>query len=291
MTSVPATGALAQLGIDTNNPTTVAYEFVSSSLRKVSTLTPSEGVRGTRSREKYRVRETQQAVTGSIVMNPTATEIDGLLPWILGGTTAVGVTDVADALTSRYVQVDKISKVYTYDECLVSRAIFSGSQGNPIQLTLDVEGKSETEGNAGSFPSLTLPTDNMFVFSDITLTLLASARPIESFTLTIDNVLTTDRYMNNLTRDDMVPTDRIVTLDVRLPFTSDNTDLYDIAIAGDSALTLAWADGTDTYTIAAANAKAPAEGPESPGRDELFVDLSLSLFADQSNSECKFTKS
>ena len=290
MTSAPAVGSLAQLGIGTTNPTAAAFEFVSCSLRKLSTLSGPEGVRGTRSREKYKVRTVNEAVSGSIVMNPTPTELDLLLPWILGGTTSAGVTDVANALSTRYVQVDKVTKVATYDEVLVSRAIFSGSQGNPIQLTLELEGKSETIGNAGSFPSLTLPTDNLFVFSGVTLTLLSTARQVESFTLTIDNSVTADRWLNNLQRDDMAATDRIVTLDCRIPYTSDNADLHDIAVAG-AAASLAWSDGTTTYTVAAANAKAPADGPEVPGRDEIWIDLSMQLLADQSASECKFTKS
>lgn len=282
-------GTYSQLGMGSASPVTEAFEFISETLKKVSTHYHSPGIRGTRSRHKSRVRETREAIAGSITMEPTPTEIDNLIERILGGTTAVGVTDVADTLPEFYVEIDRIAKVFEYSGCRVSRAVFSGSSGNPLQLVLDIEGETETVGNAGTAASLSLPTDNIFVFSDIVLTLESAAREVSDFTLTIDNLLDADRYMNSLTRDEIYPLDREVTLACTVPYTTANTALYDAAIAG-AAGSLVIADGSTTYTIDFANLKIPAESPEVPGKEEINLALNLASYADDSNSECKFTK-
>ncbi len=293
MTDIPAQGALAQMAFDATAITasSTAVEFISTTLKRRDTHIYSRGIRGTRSRSKSRARIARTEVSGQIVMEPSPSEIDFLLPYILGGTTSMGSTDVADALPEFVIGIDKITKVYTYAGCRVARAVFSAQSGQAIQLTLDIEAETETEGAAGSFPSITLPTDNFFVMSDATLTLLATARKFGSFSLTIDNMLDTDRYLNSTTRTEIAPQDRQVRLELNAPFTSDNADLYAAAIAG-AAGTLAISDGTTTYTMSFGNTKIPAEGADVGGKSELMLPLAVDLFNDDAgNSELKIVKS
>jgi len=213
-----------------------------------------------------------------------------LIEKILGGTTAVGVTDVADTLPEFYVNLDKVTKVCEYSGIKVARCEIVGTSGQPLEWRLALVGQDETVGAAGSFPSLTLPTDNIFVMSDCTLTLGGSSRYIDDFTLTIDNLLIDDKFRNSLTLPEIGTRDRMVQLTCTPGYTSNNADLYDAAIAG-AAASLAISDGSDTYTFAAANAKIPASGVDIPADGELMLPLTVDWFADDTNSECKCTKS
>lgn len=287
--TTPSMGHLAQLGMGAATPVTQAFEFISETMKQLETHFHSPGVRGGRSRRKERVRTVRKAISGGIVMHPTPTEIDWLLPKILGGTTGAGVTDIANTLPEVYIQVDRIAKVHEFVKCVCGQAVFRGASGQPIELATEWEGETETESNAGTFPSLSLPTDNIFVFSDITLTLEGSARTIDDFSLTINNMLSAELYRNSLSRIEIPPEDREVTLAVTLPYDTDNVDLYNLAIAG-AAMTLAMTDGVTTYTIAAANAKIPADSPNVPGKGEVPLSLAVALYSDAANSECKWTK-
>lgn len=292
MTSTPAKAFAAQLGMGAASPVTERYEFLSTTLAARTTIVQSGGIRGTRSKYSHRVRKASEAVNGNIVMNPSATEIDLLLPRILGGSTAGGVTTVADALTAFYICVDKVSKVCEYDGCVVSRAVFSGSPGQPLQLSLDIEGTSETEAAAGTFPALSIDTDNMFVFSDLTFKLPTTSIPISSFSLTIDNALETNRFLNSLTRTEIPALDRSVTVDVSMPYTTDNMAYYTSAKAATAQVgALVMADGSSTYTVALPALQANASGPDVPSKAaELMLSLSFEALRTAAATEVTFTK-
>lgn len=290
MSNDPAASVMTQFGVGDASPVTQAMEAISATLKKTNTHHNSPGLRGTRSRRKERTRLVRTTVSGNIVMEPTPTEIDYLIEKILGGTSAAGVTDVADTLPEFYINIDKVTKVCEYSGCRVGRAMIQAASGEPIRLTLDIEGEDETVGAAGSFPALTLPTDNIFVCSDITLTLEGASRQFNQATLTIDNFLLADLWRNSLTRPEIEPGDRQVQLTVEAPYSSNNSALYDAAIAG-AAASLAFSDGSTTYTFAAANAKIPADGAEVPGRGgELVLPLTVDWYSDATTSECKCTK-
>ena len=280
----------AQLGISASGPVSDRFEVVSASLQKTSQLVQSEGARGSRSRYKFRVRKQLERCSGNLVMEPSVTEIDKILPWFTGGTTTLGVTDVGNTLATRVVSIDRVTKVSTYAGCVVSRCTIEGNRGAAVRWTLDVEGTTETEGAAGSFPSLSLDTDNFFVFSDCSFSLGGTTRKPESFRLVVDNVLDTERFLNSLTREEIPSKDRRVTLEATFPYNSDHSDLYDVAIAG-IAGSLVITDGSTTYTIAMANIKTGAQPREIPVRDEIKLVCNFQAFADASASEFKVTKS
>lgn len=298
MTDVPAQGALTKVGFDVDSTTVGGFdassrgiEAISCSVRQIETRLHSNGIRGTRSRHHIRNRVVSQRVTGSFVCNPTATELDWLLPYILGGSTVGGVTDVANALSSFSMLVDKGSKRFVYTGCKIGRAVLSGSQGNPVSLTLDIEGVAEAAGSDTAFPAAVpfVTDESFFVLADCAFTWISVARQFSQFELTLDNMLDADRFHNNLTRAQIVGQDRAVQLTLDVPYTSDNVDAYAVAVAG-SAGTLVIADGSDTYTIAFGNLKANNEGPEVDGKTEIRLPLRLDAFATDSASECKFTK-
>lgn len=293
MTDIPAQGAQAQLAFDdsTFDVNSEQFEFVSETLRMVQTHVESGGLRGTRSRFEDRVRIGSERVTGAIVMNPTAAELDLIWPRALGGTTSLGVTALAETVPAFNVMVDRVTKVFTYSGCSVAALVISGAAGQPLTVTLELEGQTEAVGNAGTFPAITagIDTGNMFIFSDCTLTLAGAARKFSSFTLRLDNVLDTERFNNSLTREQIAAQDRRVTLEVDVPYTSDNSALHDAAIAG-AAGSLAVSDGSVTYTFDFGNCKIPAESPVVAGRAEIQLPLRVNCYRDGANNELLVTK-
>lgn len=294
MADTPARSALAKLGLGSTTATStvdLAQEYLRCTLRKRSTQAHSNGNRGTRGRLKQRVREVRREVSGQIECNPTATELDRLWAWMMGGT--VGGTSpwtLGESLNSRLITVDKITKVYSYTGCICSKFTLTAQSGQPVQLLIDVEALTETEANAGTFPSINCPTDNMFVCSDLTLTLASTARKFGSISLTVDNLVDSDRYFNSLTREQIQAQDRDVSLAVGLPFTTDNNDLYAQAVTG-AAGTLVMTDGTSTYTWAFTNVKIPAEGPEVGNKQEIMYPINCKVYGDGTDQEFTLTKS
>ena len=222
------------VGIDTANPTTVAFEVQSCDLRAEADHHDPSGLIGIRDHQSERVRGANERVIGTIDMEPSPEALALLLPWILGGVPAGTSYPIADTLSSRFVQVDRVAKVYTYAGVYVNRAVFRGSEGLPLALSLDLIGQTETEGNAGTFPAITPGTTPPFMFAESALTLLSVSRNFKDFTLTIDNALEAQFY-NSRTATRIRPTDRRVTFDCMVPNDTTNTDLYNQAVAGAAA--------------------------------------------------------
>lgn len=293
MADTPSEGALAKMALDSVLPfdtSSIPFEFVSESLRLQQTHLKTGGIRGSRQRRSHRVRIGAKRVSGPVVMMPSVTELDWLLPYILYGSTSAGVTSLAEAVAEFQLMVDRVAKVFTYAGCRVSRATFAGSMGQPITLTLDIEAETESIGNAGTFPAITIDTGTFAIFPDVTLTLQSSARTVKSFQLVIDHMLDTERYLNSTTRSEIPAQDLEVTLSCVVPYTPDNTDLLDQAIAG-AAGSLAWAYDSATYTWAFGNLKAPSESPGVPGKNEIDLTLTMEAFHNGTNPVIKCTKS
>lgn len=291
MADTPSRSAKSQLGIAASNPVNAAFEFISCGLKMREVQTNSEGIRGTRSRLSHRTRITRREISGPIVMNPTALELDKLWGWMLGGTIpGTSPWSVGDVMNEMFITVDKVAKVFTYAGCIAARWSLSGASGQPIRLTIDVEGETETMANAGTFPSLAIPTDNFFVFSDLTATIGGTARKFGSFNLSCDNLVDPDRYLNALTRTEIAGMDRMVQLQLGTPYTTDNTDLVQAAIAG-AAASIVLTDGSSTYTFAIANAKIPSVGPDVEGKQEIQSPISVMCYNDGTDPELKVTKS
>jgi hypothetical protein len=273
-----------------------AFEFVSSSLAKTSEMVLSEGIRGVRYRDKNRAKIQRERVTGSIVLEPSISEMDELFPWCMGGTTAAGVTPFADALVQKTVIVDKVTKVMTYDEVVPARWVIEGSEGGAIRWTIDAEGKAEAEGNSGSFSATAIDFDDSFyVFSEIALTINSITCTPKSFRLTVDNALDTERFLNSLTRDDIPTQDRTVNLECRFPYDTVHEPLYDLASTG-VAGSLVLDDGSVSYTFDFVNMKAAESPIEVPGRSEIELVVNFQIFgdteaaADADKPEFKVTK-
>jgi hypothetical protein len=222
MSTAPVFGFQSALGIDTANPTTVRFDFISSTLGvDEATFIDANGLRGTRSRDLSRVRQSPRLIDGDIVMQPNSVELSNLLRWILGGTpTGSGTVTypLADTVPSRFVQIDKAIKVMTYNSVYVDTARFRGSQGEPMTLTLSCVGVDETIGNAGTFPATTIDVANgPWILADLALSVGGTTYFAHDVELVISNVLDRNRFYNSNTLTAVTAMDRHVTVNFSLP--------------------------------------------------------------------------
>lgn len=296
----PAIGALTTFVVDDSVTSTLGdfdagsfrYEFVPPlNLGMTQTHADGPGIRGTRSHAKETVRITQERIGGSITLRPTPVELDQWLPRILGAAESSDSFALGESIPAWSALVDRVTNRFIYAGCYVNKATFSGSQGQPITLALDIEGLSETISASavpGGVPAIN--SGAPYVFSDCTyaLTADASATLVREFEITIDNVLTADRYFNSVTRAPLFATDRMITVKLVVPYTSDEVDLYDQAVAG-AAGTLTLTNGGQSTLFTFANLKCPAETPPIQDKGEMLLTLNMVAYQSGSTKELVVT--
>jgi hypothetical protein len=266
-----AQGALTKFGIDTANPVTKAFEALSFSITSTKPHLNANGLRGTRSHIAERTIEGVEEVAGSIVMAPNPEELALLLPWI--GFAATGTTfNLTEGVTSRYITADKVTKVPTYSGCYVNRAQMRAVKNAPWEWTFDVIGQQETVGDAASFPAISITETPPLALHHSVLTLLGSARSFSEITVTIDNAL--EAQANNAAYNELIETsDRMVMVDVTLPYTTANLDLLRPDVAGDDG-TLVFTYGNYSCTFTFGILQFPRGAVEVPGKSGLMLRLS-----------------
>lgn len=282
--------------VDTNS---VPMEVVSCSIVANHTLIESDGIRGTRSRTAERVRRGLINVGGNVVMHFSPTELDALLPCIVGGTETTNVFPLAETVPEFDWMVDTGAKVYDFENCKVDRAVFRSTPGQPLELELDIIGKTVVEGNSGTFPALTFDLDSMYVHSDATFTYDTSSSGADyevlSSELTIENSLGV-RFGNSTTATSIDAQDRRVTYSISTPWISsdgegsDSTNLYDVSSVSGNDGQLAYVNGSQSLTFAFANMKlAPASTPILQGRQEITKDILYNVYKSGSTNELIIT--
>ena len=145
--------------------------------------------------------------------------------------------------------------------------MFTGAPGQLIGCNLDILGKNEIISQtafSGSIPSI--DNGQCYVFSDMTFALAADVSAAEclGFTLTIDNFLEA-RFPNSTIATEIYSTDRLVTLEMLLPYTSDEIDLFSQSVTGNSG-TMTWTNGGQSTLWTFANLKCPRRSPVTPSR-------------------------
>lgn len=147
-----------------NATTASAFEFISENLSQKKTRIYNEGIVGSRSRARERVRDASLMSNGTITMTPNKAELDLLLPWILGADASGAGTGadpyvyaLAETLQEFQVMLFRVSsaashtkEVFLYEGCRVSSATFSASAGGPLTLALSIEAETELAFENGS---------------------------------------------------------------------------------------------------------------------------------------------
>lgn len=285
-----AIGTLGQLGIDSSSPVGMRYDFMEEDVAKVSEIIDANGIRGTRSRHANRTRPGLKRIGGPLRLEPNKAEMAALLPWILGTSSGTGPTtySLTETLPSRYVTIDRIFKVFTYDTVKVDVATFSARQGEPLVLTLDLIGKDETVGNAGTFPSLSIgEATTPWVMTDLTLTINAVTVTPSEFSLTINNFIDKERFFNGRTLASVESLDREISMTVVCPY-GDQGALYDAGEAG-VAGTAVFTNGSNVLTMTMTKIIYPTRSPNIGGRREIMLPITGKLYRTDAAAELIIT--
>lgn len=232
-------GSLGRLAVDSATPfdgSSIWLEYDSESIVIEQPTLNSAGIRGTRMADSGRNRRSGYRIGGSFGGALTVRMLNTLLPYALGSTEAADVFDVAEALPEFQMLLDKKDDIYLLNNGKIGGMTIAGEQNQLIRATFDVEFESHTEGQ--SWPgTLTQPdTYSPFFFADAAqVTLLSTAREVFGFEIRVDNALSASEWGTSLTRDDLIiPTDRIVTVNLTVSGDSSNNDLKAHTLAGEA---------------------------------------------------------
>ena len=283
------------MGIDSQNPVTVRYDFISESLVLDENFIDTDGLRGTRSRYIQNLRQGNRHVHGQIKLQPTALELSTLLPILLQGTPSGSGTvtyPLADAVTAGgfWVTVDRILKVYTYNGCQPDKITFTGRSGEPLELTVDIVGVDETVAAAASFPSLNIDVTTVpFIFTDLVMVVNSVTATCKDFELVIDNSIDKERFLNSPTLTAAYAMDRHVTMHTNVPY-GDFSALYGTGVAGVAATATFTGPGTQVLEFSMANIAFPRKSPSwTAGRQEEFLPLQGTALRSGATLECVVT--
>lgn len=268
------------------------FEFKGENIRMIQEHAGGGGNRGTRSQHGGRNRVVSERVTGGWTMEPTPTELQSILEIALG-LAPVGNVYGLDELVPKFgLLVDKVASRYFYNGCLVNKITFSGQQKSNVTCAIEIEGDTELAEPA-AFTTFNVPPiveEQPYILADSTLVLDGREVKFKSFTITVDNVLEVDRFLNCLGRECIPATDRVVTASFEVPFTEANTVLHDLPAIGIPG-TLSFASGTASTVFDFPRLQVPAETPSGSNRgDELMLDLEFQArYADEPNDEMTIT--
>ncbi len=273
-------GYASQLGIGSVSAS-VMYPFVSCNGGVDETYIDANGIRGTRQRDISHVRAGNRSIHYSITLEPTALELSTILPFVFGGTAYF----LTETLASFFMEVDKVAKVMSYSNCVVNWAEISGSQGEPLRLTLDITGQDETIGAAGSFPALTPDSGTKpFIFTDLAILASSSITLARDVRIRIDNVTDQHRFFNSRTINGApLPQDRHVTLNTNVPY-GDAFALYNSGGSVSTSMSASFTDGGSILTFVAGQAAGPRRPIDVPGRTEIMMPLQFELYSNVAGS-------
>ena len=250
-------------------------EYIEESIGLRGEHSASNGIRGTRSRIGNRDRIVAERVTGSFTIEPTPAELEVLWPIMLGvGTKSSTTFSLMETLPRFAILCDKVVRRFLYDECVVSKATFSGQAKQPLRLTIEIEGQTETSttNTFASYSPGNIDAGSPYILADGTLELGGQPVEFESFELVIDNMLDVDRYMNSVTRTCIPSLDRMISLSVGLPYNSDTNALHDLPIAG-VAGELSFGLGSASTVFNFARLQVPPNTPSVSRAAELKLPL------------------
>lgn len=296
--ATPAMSYAAQLAIDAAGTAigsySTAFQFESitggGSVELIDTS--EEGIRGTRSRSKERVAQGITDVAHTFTMTPSPTELDLLLPWILGAAESVDTFALAETLPYRDILIDYVTHRQIFQDAKVNRATFSSSKGQGLKLTIETIARTADAPVATAFPSISVDTDDFFVMHQGVLTLLSSAREYTDAEVVVDNALDV-QHNNNQDAAYITATDRIITLTVNSPFSADEDDLYTDArsSAAGAAGSLAYTNGGKSLTFTFGNLKSQdAATPDIPNKaSEIRQSITYMAFKSGSTDELVVT--
>jgi hypothetical protein len=286
--------------VDFQTATVERWEFVSETMAKTATILDGNGTRGTRSPSVERLRDGTYSIAGTITVNPSPNFLELWFHRIMGAGSGGSFT-LAETLDGAGIPFaclfDRGGSAFEYTDLKVARATFSGTSGGLIDLALDLVGKTELLDDeslpiAGE-PAIPVdPEDAPYVFHEAALSVgsTATSRPINNFTLTIDNVIT-PFFRNSQTATDLMESDRIITVSADVEMDATNlSELYGIGATGYASGTLTFTNSAMSTTFTMAKLVPTDVSPTVPGStSEVTIPLTLRAYKTSSTAELTVT--
>jgi hypothetical protein len=295
-----AQGALTRLFCEpgaaphTFDSSSETYEFVRESLQKQGRFVGGNGIRGTRTKPKERVRVGAYTVGGSITFNPDPAMLDLWLPRILGANESTDVFDTAETLPAFGVLVNRVTTTFEYKDCYVARAMFHGVAGpgdgdaNLVEMTVELMAKDEATGTSAPSVSQSVASNTApYVHSDATFSFNSATRAPREWWVLIDNHLQR-RWVNSLTATRISARDRTVVCRIAVPYDDDAANLYTQSTAGASG-TVTLTNGNMSTLFTFGNLRYPVESPVTPGKTELELHVNMIAYSSASTPEIRIT--
>lgn len=301
----PSMGTASQMALSATSSFSSSsswIEFISESIAAQGSIVDTDGIRGTRSRAGERVRTAPYKISGSLSCYVDKNMLDVLLTYILGGTPTSQVYPLAETLPTFYLMIDRVGKVFVYNNCYVNKATFTASASDPLlKLNMEIEAETETVNSAGTFPAgMTVNTNRPYIFADSSSGITVNGTTYGSFgfELTIDNKLLVDRFVNELTRSQIPATDRIVTCKLTTPYTSAEAALYGVAVGSFGTASAVFTNAEETITSIVSTLtftmggvlQYPKKSPVVPGKTkEIHLELNATARKLGSTAELTIT--
>lgn len=273
-------GTYGKFAIGAANPVDIRLRYKDEDFTEKLELVDGNAINGVLDHNIELVRDGAKRLGGPVNMIPNAYELNQLMQWILGGTPSGSGTVTypltqANNLPEKFVCIDRVIKVFIYNGVKVNKATFRATQGGPLEVSLELIGKSTTsEGAAGSFPSLTLNVANgPFLFRDLAMTVAGTTVQAKEFTLTIDNMLNGDRFFNSQTLVSIDQEDRRITFETSLPYGDYHALKAGFTSAG-TAVVATFTNGGAALSFSMVKVAIPYTDPATPGKSELMLPVS-----------------
>lgn len=279
-------GAFARLAFDadsTFDASSNPMEFIFETVGKQQRVVGGNGITGTRSESVELARNGCYLVSGRISMQPGPSDLDHLLPRIMGAAEVADVFSLAEALPSYSILLDKVGSIFRFDYCKTNRAILRGVAGTGdedqelLDLVLEVMGQTETGGVTwpATIPALGTGRSRVpYTFYEGTFKVNTVSYEIKQFALVVDNLLQ-PRWVNSLTPTQICPRGRKVSLITDNPFTATE---YAALYANSSAIDgiageLKFTNGTVSATLAMPGLQWADQTPTVRGKTEIPLTL------------------
>jgi hypothetical protein len=263
------------------------YAMLSESLKQTVELDIDPSIRGTRSRSVERSGVSLKRVGGAVRMRPSPSELDNLLPRILGAAEDADEFALDESLPEFNMLVQRVGDIFQYNNCKIATARFSASEGQAVELEINVIGKTRTK--EASFPSVAIDTDGYYSFWQGVLTLNSATYPINSFEVNIDNSIEA-LFENTVTASTIEATDRIVTLSVDTPFTAGASTLQDAIDNGENiAGSLVFTNGNQSLTFTFNALMAADEDPTVGSKNKIRYPITFQALRTGSSLELVVT--
>jgi len=274
-------GSPAGTGQQTFDSSSERYEFLSESMGSTTAILDGLGIHGSRSLSKNRLRRGIRQVGGTILLQPSPTDLNFWLPRIMWKAEAADTFALGDSALPFGMLIDRVSDRGEYVTCYVNRATFRAQVGGLLELELDIIATEEYTKNttptaAGALPA-TKPTfatganGQPWSFHELAVLLpVATSEQVFNVELTIDNALDA-RFTNSQTVSSICPTDRVITLNCTVPYDSTHEALYRSEAGGAGSLT--FTNGSSVLTFTFVDLQGPDQAPNVTGKGEIVLNL------------------